>query len=195
MAKSEDDMTKYYDWRWTPTSDYKPGDKVYLDASDMQTNRPLRKLSHHRLGPFPIVKKVGGSAYQLRLPPLMSRVHPVFNIVKLSPAPVDPIKGCHLCPPLLLEIIDGEEEWVVEEVLDSKMMNQKLCYLVKWEGFGMEHYSWEPWDNIHALELVTDFHRRHPAALHHISTVIFDSIPFCLSSPCAMSGCHSPEGG
>ena len=44
LAKSKDDMTKYYNWRWTLTPDYKPGDKVYLDASDIQTNRPLRKL-------------------------------------------------------------------------------------------------------------------------------------------------------
>ena len=53
----------------------------------------------------------------------MSRLHPVFNVVKLTLAPVNPIKGCRPHPPLLLEIIDGEEEWVVEEVLDSKMMN------------------------------------------------------------------------
>ena len=45
LAKSKDDMTKYYDQRRTPTPDYKPGDKVYLDASDIHTNRPLRKLS------------------------------------------------------------------------------------------------------------------------------------------------------
>ena len=125
----------------------------------------------------------------------MSRLHPVFNIVKLTPALVDPIEGHHPCPPLLPEIIDGEEEWVIEEVLDSKMMNQKLCYLVKWEGFGMEHNSWEPWDNIHAPELVTDFHWRHLAAPHRIRTVVFDSIPFCPSSPFAMLGCHSLEGG
>ena len=131
LAKSKDDMTKYYNQRWTPTPDYKPGDKVYLDASDIRTNRPSRKLSHCRLGPFPVVKKVGNRAYQLRLPLLMSRLHPGFNIVKLTPAPVDPIKGRHP------EIIDGEEKWVVEEVLDSKMMNQKICYLVKWEGFGI----------------------------------------------------------
>ena len=113
----------------------------------------------------------------------MSRLHLVFNIVKLTPAPVDSIEGCHLHPPLLPEIIDGEKEWIVEEeVLDSKMMNQKLCYLVKWEGFGVEHNSWEPWDNIHALELVADFHQRHPAAPHHIRSIVFNSIPFCSSS-------------
>ena len=57
LAKSKDNMTKYYNQRQTLTLDYKPGDKVYLDATDIQTNRPSRKLSHHRLGPFPIVKK------------------------------------------------------------------------------------------------------------------------------------------
>ena len=60
------------------------------------------------------------------------------------------------------------------------MMNWKLCYLVKWEGFGVEHNSWEPWDNIHAPELVVDFHQRHPAAPHHIRTAVFNSCP---SSP------------
>ena len=65
LAKSKDDMAKYYNWRRTPAPDYKPGDKVYLDASNIQTNRPSRKLSHRRLGPFPIVKKVGNGAYLL----------------------------------------------------------------------------------------------------------------------------------
>ena len=119
LTKSKDDMTKYYDWRCTPAPDYKPGDKVYLDASDIQTNRPSRKLSHCRLGPFPIVKKVGNGTYRLWLPLTMSRLHPVFNIVKLAPAPTDPIKGHHPHP-LLPEIIDREEEWIIEAILDSK---------------------------------------------------------------------------
>ena len=72
--------------------------------------------------------------------------------MKLTPAPLDPIEGCHLHPPSLPEMIDGEEEWVVEEILDSRMMNRKLCYLVKWQGYGVEHNSWEPWDNFHAPE-------------------------------------------
>jgi len=65
----------------------------------------------------------------------MSRLHPVFNVVKLSLAPLDPIPGQWMSLPPLPEIVDGKEEWVVEEILDSRMVNQKLRYLVKWEGF------------------------------------------------------------
>jgi hypothetical protein len=46
LAKSKDNMAKYYDQKWTPSPDYKPRDKVYIDATDIQTNRPSRKLSH-----------------------------------------------------------------------------------------------------------------------------------------------------
>jgi len=144
LVKSKDDMAKYYDRNRTPAPDYKPGDKVYLDASDIRTTRPSKKFSHRRLGPFPIVKKVGNSAYRLRLPPSMSRLHPVFNVVKLTPAPEDPIEGRRPHPPPPPEIIDGEEEWIVEEILDSKVMNRKLRYLVKWEGYGVERGLYPP---------------------------------------------------
>ena len=63
LLKSKDEMAKYYDQRWTPAPDYQPGDKVYLDASDIHTTRPSQKLSHKRLGPFSIIRKVGNGAY------------------------------------------------------------------------------------------------------------------------------------
>jgi len=93
-------------------------------------------------------------------------------------APLDPIPGRRTTLPPFPEIVDGEEEWVVEEILDSRMVNRKLRYLVKWEGFGVEHNSWEPWDNVHALELMVDFYWRHPGAARHIHAVDFSSIPF-----------------
>jgi transposase InsO family protein len=190
LTKSKDDMAKYYDRKRTPAPDYQPGDKVYLDASDIQTTRPSKKLSHRRLGPFEVVKKVGNGAYRLKLPRSMSRLHPVFNVVKLTLAPPDPILGRHPKPPPLPELVDGEEEWVVEEILDSKVMNRKLRYLVKWEGFGIEHNSWEPWDTVHAPDLVAEFYRKHPGAARQIRAVDFTSIPFRV-----VPGRHSLEGG
>ena len=59
LLKSKDEMAKYYDQRQTPTPNYQPGDKVYLDTSNIHMTRPSHKLSHKRLGPFSIVRKVG----------------------------------------------------------------------------------------------------------------------------------------
>ena len=168
-------MAKYYDWKRTSAPDYQPGDRVYLDASDIQTTQPSKKLSHWRLGPLPVVRKVSNSSYCLRLPPSMSRLHPVFNIVKLTLALEDPVPGQHLCPPPLLEIVNGEEEWIVEAILDSRVINWKLWYLVKWEGFRIEHNSWEPWDGVHAPDLVVDFHQTNPGAV-----MIFPFLSFLL---------------
>ena len=46
LVKSKNEMAKYYNWKRTPAPDYQPGDRVYLDASDIQTTWPSKKLSH-----------------------------------------------------------------------------------------------------------------------------------------------------
>ena len=56
----------------------------------------------------------------------MKQIHPVFTAVKLTLALDDPIIRRQIPPPPSLEIIDREEEWVVEDILDSKLINQKL---------------------------------------------------------------------
>ena len=93
LVKLKDDMARYYNqWR-TPAPTFVAGEKVYLDASDISTMRPMKKFAHRYLGPFPIVQPVGTHTYQLKLPQLMSRIHPVFHVVKLMPVPPDPIVG------------------------------------------------------------------------------------------------------
>ena len=75
-------------------------------------------------------------------------------------------------PPL---VIDGEEEWEVEEILDSQKkprtrlpILRNMEYLVRWKGYGPEHNSWEPAENLeNSPELVETFHRRFPNALRY----------------------------
>jgi len=52
IRKAQDDMKRYYDCRRTPAPVFNPGDKVFLNASDIRTTRPSQKLSHRRLSPF-----------------------------------------------------------------------------------------------------------------------------------------------
>ena len=37
LAKSKDDVVLYYNWKRTPAQEFKAGDMVFLDASDIQT--------------------------------------------------------------------------------------------------------------------------------------------------------------
>jgi hypothetical protein len=37
LTKSKDDMARYYNRKCTPAPEYQPRDKVYLDASNIQT--------------------------------------------------------------------------------------------------------------------------------------------------------------
>jgi len=63
IRKVQEDMTRYYNRRRSPAPVFKPGDRVYLDVSDIRTICPSPKLSHHRLGPFEIERQVGPLAY------------------------------------------------------------------------------------------------------------------------------------
>ena len=119
IRKAQDDMKRYYDCQRTLAPVFKPGNKVFLDASDIHTMHPSQELSHQRLGPFVVERRIGPMAYRLRLPHWMKQLHPVFNVVKLTPAPDDLITGCKTenhPPPI---VIDGEAEWEVEKILNS----------------------------------------------------------------------------
>jgi len=67
----------------------------------------------------------------------------------------------------------------VEEILDSRMFQWKLQYLVKWEGYRIENNSWKYLENLdNAVEVVADFNARHPGAPCCICTMTFGTIPF-----------------
>ena len=91
LAKAKDAMAWYYNQHRTPTLEYLLRDKVYLDAEDIQTMHPSKKLSHKFLGPYAVEHAVGHLAYHLYLPWAMCGIHPVFHVVKLWPTVTDPI--------------------------------------------------------------------------------------------------------
>jgi len=110
IHKAQEDMTKYYNRRRSPAPVFQPGDRVYLDASDIKTTRLSLKLSYCRLGPFEIECQVRPLAYRLKLPHRLRQLHLVFNVVKLSTAPDDPIPGRKPRAPPPPIVVDGELE-------------------------------------------------------------------------------------
>lgn len=178
LQRAAEDMARFYDQTRGEAISYKPGDFVWLDGKDILTNRPSKKLSDRRYGPFKITKVVSPNAYQLQLPPSM-KIHPVFSTVKLRPFHPDTIEGRHPPPRPPPEIVDGNPEWTVEYIKDSRLFRGKLQYLVKWKDYPQEECTWEPERNLgNAQKAISDFYLKHPSAPRKISAVTFSRLPF-----------------
>jgi len=41
-----------------------------------------------------------------------------------------------------------DELFEVDKILDKKIENNKVYYLVSWKGYGLDENSWEPSENL-----------------------------------------------
>jgi hypothetical protein len=115
-------------------------------TDDFSRNRPREKLKHIYHGPYKVIAQVGTHAYRLQLPRSMSRVHPVVHVSELKeyhPPLQDSVPAqLHDRPPP--DIIDGQPEFEVEDILDSRTFRRQHQYLVKWKGYPDYDATWEP---------------------------------------------------
>jgi Chromo (CHRromatin Organisation MOdifier) domain/Integrase zinc binding domain len=151
---------------------FKEGDQVWLDGKNLKTSHPFAKLTPKRYGPFPVIQVINPVVFKLELPDQwrQKRVHPVFHASLLSPYKETEENGQTFTEPAP-DIIEGEEEYEVEQVLDSRRKGRgkgRLEYFLKWEGYPHAHNTWEPADQVHADDLVEEFHKQNPTKARKI---------------------------
>ena len=106
--------------------EFEVGDRVFIQISPWKW--VLRfgkrgKLSTRYIGPYEIIECIGPLAYQLTLPPELSKIHNVFHISILQKYIYDPSHVLSKQPIQLNEDLTYEEEPV--EILEEK--HQVLC--------------------------------------------------------------------
>ncbi len=136
------------------------GHPTGLSTRDIRLRLPCKKLAPRYVGPFVIQKQINPVTFQLNLPP-QYRIHPTFHVSLLKPyhSPVSPSTepGPITEPPLQLILEDGAV-YEVRTILDSRRRGGRLEYLVDWEGYGPEEWSWIPRDDILDPALMEEFH-------------------------------------
>ena len=167
LKKAQDDMKVYADCHRSEAPEYKVSNKVMLSTQNLNiAKQPTRKLTERWAGPYRVTKIVLSNAIQLDLPPAM-KIHPVVNVSHVKPWK-QPMEGQNKPTPPPIEI-QGEEEYEVEEVLDSRRCRGIVEYRVRWKGYMAEHDTWEPALNLeHAKAKVKVLYQKYPTAVRRV---------------------------
>jgi hypothetical protein len=153
------------------------GDKVWLQAKQIKVHQQSAKLGPKQLGPFEVTEVTSDVDYKLALPPAL-RIHDVFHVDRLSPYKGNEVNG-QVPPPPEPVTVEGEEEYEVDHIRDSKLFGHTLKYLVRWTGYGEGEDTWEPAKNLeHAQDKVLEFYSKNPGAPRKLVANLYTSLPW-----------------
>ena len=157
------------------TVQFKAGDRVLLSSAHLLDLKAPGARSLHRkfFGPFSVKRMVGSNAAELDLPLNWSRIHPVINVGHLRLCTDTDEFGIRVAAPPEPVLVDGEEEYEVESILDVRTRRygrgSREEYLVQWQGYPLWECTWEPKGNLkNCPDLLRDFHesQQRTAAMH-----------------------------
>ena len=123
-------MRKYVNKKRSDVEEYKVGDLVMLSTKDLKyqiVGRRTEKLTKRFVGLYKIKKVVSSNAVKLELP-ITIKIHLVVNVSRIRRY-VDQVEGQRKKQPAPV-IIEGEEEWEVEKILNKRQIREKDKYLV-----------------------------------------------------------------
>jgi len=138
LRKAQEEMKKFTDRKRGKSKEYRVGDLVLLSTKDLKwqmKGRRSEKLTEQFVGPYKIKGIISSNAVELELSKSI-RIYPVVNVsrVRLYKPQVE---GQKKTPPKPV-IIEGEEEFEVEKILNKRIVWGKEKFLVRWKEYTME---------------------------------------------------------
>jgi len=130
LGKVQEEMKKYADRKRGEDDEYKVGDLVMLSTKDLKyqmAGRRTEKLTEKFVGPYKVKKIISANAVELELPSTI-RIHLVVNVSRIHKY-IGQVERQKKEQPALV-IIEGEEEWEVERILNKQQIRGKDKYLV-----------------------------------------------------------------
>jgi len=162
LGKAQEEMRKYTDRKRREGVEYKAGDLVLLSTKELKWHmkgRRSEKLTERFVGPYKVKSIISANAVELQLPSTL-HIHPVVNVSKLQMyrPQIERQKATKLAP----VIVEGEEEFEVEKILNKRKTRGKDKFLVRWKGYTAEADTWEDRGNLKNVgKLVEEFEREY----------------------------------
>jgi len=151
-------MKKFANRKHREGEEYRVGDLVLLSTKDLKwqmKGRRSEKLTERFVDPYKVKGIVSSNAIELELPKSI-KIHPIVNVSRVQLYKPQ-VEGQKKIPPKPV-IIEGEEEFEVEKILNKRMVRGKEKFLVRWKGYTAEEDTWESRENLeNAEELVKEY--------------------------------------
>jgi len=131
LGKAQEEMKKFANRRWREGEEYKVGDLVLLSMKNLKwqmKERRSEKLTEHFVGPYKVKGIISSNMIELELPKSI-KIHPVVNVSRVQLYKPQ-VEGQKKIPPKPV-IIEGEEEFEVEKILNKRTVRGKEKFLVR----------------------------------------------------------------
>jgi len=155
-------MRKYADRKRKEGAEFKAGDLVLLSTKELKwymKGRRSEKLTEQLVGSYKVKSIISVNVVELHLPPTV-HIHLVVNVSKLQLYKLQ-VEGQRAAKPALV-IIEGEEKYEVEKILNKRKIQEKDKFLVRWKDYTAEADTWEDRENLKNVgKLVEEFERKY----------------------------------
>jgi len=140
--------------------DYEIESKMFLNERNIVTARSFKKLDDKMLDSF-INLDLVDSSYKLKLSESM-RVHDVFHSDLLRSVADDLLPGQKNEPSGSI-VVNDEDEWKIDDILNFRRYRRRLQYRVKWNDYDndLNWYNADGDEFMNAQKVVDDFHIRY----------------------------------
>ena len=130
-----------------------------MDLKYQMVGRRIEKLTEKYIELYKIKKVILLNVVELELPSTV-KIHLVVNISRVQKY-IGQVKRKRKEQPAPV-VIEGEEEWEVERILNKWQIQGKDKYLVQWKGFATESDTWEGRENLeNAKEAVEEYKKEY----------------------------------
>jgi len=113
-------MKWYADRQRGEVKEYRIGDLVLLSTKDLKyqmAGRRIEKFTEHFVGPYKVKAIISSNPIKLELPSTI-KIHPVVNVSWVQQYKPQ-VEGQRKETPQLV-VIEGEEEWEVEKIMNKR---------------------------------------------------------------------------
>ncbi len=138
---------------------------MFLNEWNIVTARSFKKLNDKMLDSFQITESID-SFYKLKLSETI-RIHDVFYS-ELLRSVIDDFLPDQKNESSKSIVINDEDEWEIDDILNSRRYRRRLQYRVKWKSYDNDLNWYNADDNefMNAQEMIDDFHIKYSRKAH-----------------------------